>query len=309
MSSTLRENKDRSTTRTAKSRITKEKLYPYLWILPSVLLSTTIIAVPVVDLFITAFSEVSGAGIRQGFAGLDNFTALFQTNTFLMVLKNTLVWTVGIVSVTIILSLAIAILLNQQFFARGIVRAALIFPWAASLLITSVIWRYILDFRYGTLNLVLKRLGLIDQNINWLTEPSIALAAMIGVGILVSVPFASFILMAGLQSIPAELYDAAKVDGAGSWARFIYITLPQLRSALTIAIVLNTIYVFNSFPIIWIITRGEPLNQTDIVFTYLYKLGFEQRQLGEAAAVSVISFIVLLAFAILYVSLATGREE
>lgn len=285
----------------------RKAFYPYLWILPSLLLMVAIIVVPIIDLFITSFSEVSLSGIRRGFNGLDNYTALFQDDTFLMVVKNTLIWTVSIVAISTFLSLGIATLLDQRFFGRRMVRSALMLPWAVSLLITAIIWEWILNFRYGILNLILKTLGLINQNINWLAEPFTSFPAMIGVGIFVTIPFTSFVVLAGLQSISAELYDAAKVDGANKWARFLYVTLPLLKPVLTVSIVLNTIYVFNSFPIVWAMTRGEPLNKTDIVFTYLYKLGFEQRQMGEAAAVSVLSFVMLLSFSVVYVTLVARR--
>ena len=229
-----------------------------------------IIVVPIIDLFITSFSEVSISGLRQGFNGVENYVALFQDPVFPRVLINTVIWTVAIVGITIILSLGIASLLNEEFVGRRLVRSALIVPWAVSLLITAVIWKWIFDFRYGTLNLILKELGMIEKNVNWLAQPATSFPAMIAVGIFVSLPFTSFVLLAGLQAISAELYDAARVDGANRWKRFVYITLPQLRPTLTVAVVLNTIYVFNSFPIVWAMTRGEPLNKTDIIFTYLY---------------------------------------
>ncbi len=286
-----------------------KKLYPHLWILPSVVLMVAIILVPIIDLFITSFSEVSFSGLRQGFNGVDNYVSLFQDPVFPRVLANTVVWTVAIVGITIILSLGVANLLNEKFVGRRLVRAALIVPWAVSLLITAVIWKWIFDFRYGTLNLALQELGIVRENVNWLAQPATSFPAMIIVGIFVSLPFTSFVLLAGLQAISAELYEAAMVDGANRWKRFVYVTLPQLRPTLTVAVVLNTIYVFNSFPIVWTMTRGEPLNKTDIIFTYLYKLGFEERQLGEAAAVSVISFLILVAFSASYVWLATREES
>ncbi len=268
-----------------------------------------IIVVPIIDLFITSFSEVSVSGLRQGFNGVENYVSLFQDPVFPRVLINTVVWTVAIVGITIVLSLGIANLLNEKFVGRRLARAALIIPWAVSLLITAVIWKWIFDFRYGTLNLTLQELGIIETNVNWLAQPATSFPAMIAVGIFVSIPFTSFVLLAGLQAISAELYEAARVDGANSWKRFVYVTLPQLRPTLTVAVVLNTIYVFNSFPIVWAMTRGEPLNKTDIIFTYLYKLGFEQRQLGVAAAVSVISFLILVTFSASYVWFVTRRES
>jgi multiple sugar transport system permease protein len=294
--------------RSAKKGLGGRNLYPYLWILPSVVLMVAIIVVPIIDLFITSVSEVSFSGVRGEFNGGANYVSLFQDPVFPRVLINTLVWTVAIVGITIILSLGIASLLNEKFVGRRLVRAALVVPWAVSLLITAVIWKWIFDFRYGTLNLILKELGIIENNVNWLAQPVTSFPAMIAVGIFVSLPFTSFVLLAGLQAISAELYEAARVDGADRWKRFRHVTLPQLRPTLTVAVVLNTIYVFNSFPIVWAMTKGEPLNKTDIIFTYLYKLGFEQRQLGEAAAVSVISFLILVTFSASYVWFVTRRE-
>lgn len=295
--------------RSARKDRAGKTVYPYLWILPSVLLMVAIIVVPIIDLFITSFSEVSFSGVRGEFNGGANYVALFKDPVFPRVLINTLVWTVAIVGITIILSLGIASLLNEEFVGRRLVRAALIVPWAVSLLITAVIWKWIFDFRYGTFNLILKEAGIIEGNINWLAEPSTSFPAMIAVGIFVSIPFTSFVLLAGLQAISAELYEAAKIDGADKWKSFLYVTLPQLRPALTVAVVLNTIYVFNSFPIVWAMTRGEPLNKTDLIFTYLYKLAFVERQLGEAAAISVVSFLLLITFAASYVSLVTRSGD
>jgi multiple sugar transport system permease protein len=305
----LRRSSTEHAGRIAKRGRVVKSVYPYLYILPSVILMAGIIAVPIIDLFITSFSEVSSAGIRRGFNGVDNYVALFQDPVFPRVLINTLVWTVSIVGITVILSLGIANLLNSQFVGRRIVRAAVVIPWAVSLLITAVIWRWIFDFRYGTFNLMLTKAGITEANVNWLNQPSTSFPAMIAVGIFVSIPFTSFVLLAGLQAISAELYEAASIDGAGKWQRFRYVTLPQLKPPLTVAVVLNTIYVFNSFPIVWAMTRGEPLNRTDIIFTYLYKLGFEQRQLGVAASISVISFLILISFSAFYVWFVTRKED
>jgi multiple sugar transport system permease protein len=166
-----------------------------------------------------------------------------------------------------------------------------------------------LDYNYGSLNLLLRKLGIIEENIYWLAKASSSFPAMIWVAILVTIPFTSFLLLAGLQSISKDLYEAADVDGAGGWSRFMHITLPLLKSPLTVSVVLNTIYVFNSFPIVWSITKGDPVNKTDLVTTYLYKLAFQSYKMGQAAAVSVISFVILLIFAIVYVSLSFRKEE
>jgi multiple sugar transport system permease protein len=196
----VRELLSRASAKYARRSARKEGLggrtvYPHLWILPSVALMVAIIVVPIIDLFITSFSEVSISGLRQGFNGVENYVALLQDPVFPRVLINTVIWTVTIVGITVILSLGIASLLNEEFVGRRLVRSALIVPWAVSLLITAVIWKWIFDFRYGTLNLILKELGIIEKNVNWLAQPATSFPAMIAVGIFVSLPFTSFVFV------------------------------------------------------------------------------------------------------------------
>jgi multiple sugar transport system permease protein len=284
---------------------------PYLWIAPSVLLITIVIFLPIFELFVTSFSKISLAGIRKGFIGFRNFTDLFTApgSSFMQVLYNTLKWTIAVVGISTVLSMGIALLLNEKFHGRRYVRAALIFPWATSLIITSAIWKYIFDFNYGMFNLILTKINIINDNIYWLANARISFSVLIWVGIFVTIPFTSFVILAGLQSIPDVLYESCSIDGANRFWKFYYITFPLLRESLTVSTVLNVIYVFNSFPIIWTITKGDPANQTDTVITYLYKLAFLTHQVGQAAAVSVISFIVLLTFSIIYVSIVMRRAD
>ena len=285
------------------------KLSVYLWILPSLVLISGIVLIPVFELFRTSLSEVSRAGIVKGFNNFENFTSLFIDNTFLMVLKNTLIWTVVVVGVSTILSLGISLLLNAKLIGRSIVRAAIILPWATSLVITASVWKWIFDYNYGTLNIILSKLHLITDNIYWLASSSTSFPIVLWAGIFDTIPFTAIVLLAGLQSIPEDLYEAANIDGAGAWGKFTHITLPMLKQSITVTTVLNIIYVFNAFPIIWTITRGEPLNQTDTVVTFLYKQAFQANKMGQAAAISVVSFLILMAFSLLYVTLSMRRED
>lgn len=293
-----------------KRKFTLEKAIssPYLWILPSLILMVVVTFIPIAELFITSVSEISLAGVRKGFNGIANYRTIFADPTFYMVLKNTLIWTIVVVGVSTVMSMGIALLLNQRFPGRRIVRAALIIPWSVSLIITAAIWKWILDYNYGTLNYLLTKLHVVDEGIYWLADPALSFPAMMGVGIFVTLPFTSFVILSGLQSISYDMYEAASVDGANARKRFFHITLPLLRQPLTISLVLNTIYVFNSFPIIWTMTQGDPVNKTDTVITYLYKLAFKSNSMGEAAAVSVISFLILLTFTIIYVYSIMRKE-
>ena len=209
-------------------------------------------------------------------------------------------WTIAVVVLSTILGFMLALVLNNKFRGRKIARAIVVFPWATTLVIQASVWNFIINKDYGTLNTLLMRIGLIDSPVNWTPTPGAYFAWEIACGIFVTIPFVTFCVLSGLQSIDASYYEAATVDGANYWQKLFRITLPLVRSSLTVSTVLNIIYVFNSFPIIWTMTKGDPANHTDTLVTYLYKLGFYNGRQGEAAAVSVIGFLILLVCASVY---------
>ncbi|MDQ0396392.1 carbohydrate ABC transporter permease [Labrys monachus] len=282
---------------------------PYFLILPSFLMAAFIILWPLYQIGQISLHDVNRFGMLREFSGLANFQALFADPDFLAALWRTLIWTLGVVLGTLIVSVPIALILNDDFYGRSIARVIIMLPWAVSLAMMAIVWRWALNGESGMLNSGLRGLGLIHTNIEWLAQGSTAFPMQILIGILVSIPFTTTIFLGGLSSVPDELYDAAAVEGAGRWQQFRHITLPLLRPFINIALVLNVIYVFNSFPIIWVTTQGGPANSTDILVTYLYKLGFRIGKLGEASAVSMITFGLLLVFTIIYVRLAMREEK
>ena len=276
------------------------KAEPYMWILPSIILMFIFIIIPIGFVFRMAFSQVTKAGLVKGFIGFKNFEKVLGGAKFGMVLKNTVIWTLYVVILSTILGFILALLLNNEFKGRKIARAIVVFPWATTLVIQASVWKFIIDIDYGALNTLLKTLGIISTNINWTPTPEAFLAWEIACGIFVTIPFVCFTTLSGLQSIDASLYEAATVDGANYWHQLFKLTLPLVKPSLTVATVLNIIYVFNSFPIIWTITKGDPAYQTDVLVTYLYKLAFYNGRQGQAAAISVIGFVILLACASVY---------
>lgn len=280
---------------------------PYVLVLPGFVLATLIIAWPLWQIGLLSVSEVNRFGIPRGLVGGANFAAVLADPEFLRAALRTAVWTVGVVGGTILVSFPVALVLARDFHGRGLARVIIMLPWAMSLTMMAVVWRWALNGESGLLNSGLRGLGLLDRNVQWLAEAATAFPMQILIGILVSVPFTVTIFLGGLASIPDDLYEAAELEGARPWQAFREITLPLMRPFVNIAVVLNTIYVFNSFPIIWVTTQGGPANGTDILVTYLYKLGFRLGRLGEAAAVSLIMFAILLALTILYVALASRR--
>ena len=280
-----------------------------LWMIgPSLVLTLFIIGYPVYDLINASIHEVNRFGQLRGFVGLEHFSNLFADPLFRGALWNTLIWTVGVVLGTILISVPVALILNDDFAGRGIARVIVMLPWAISLTMTAVVWRWTLNGQAGMLNATLFQLGLLDGPVEWLARAETAFPIEIGIGILVSIPFTTTVFLGGLSSMPEDIYEAARIDGATAWQRFRHLTLPLLRPFINIALVLNIIYVFNSFPIIWVLTQGGPANQTDILVTYLYKLAFRFGRLGEASAVSLVMFAVLLAFTVVYAVLLMRGE-
>ena len=289
---------------------TYNKIEPYIWIAPSIILMAIFIIIPIGTVFRMAFSHVSKAGLIKGFAGFENFVDVLTSEKFSMVLKNTVVWTVLVVVLSTVLGFILALLLNNEFKGRKVARAIVVFPWATTLVIQASAWKFIVNTDYGALNTLLKSLGIINQNINWTPTPEAWFAWEIACGIFVTIPFVCFTVLSGLQSIDSSYYEAATVDGANYWQQLFNITVPLVKPSLTVATVLNIIYVFNSFPIVWTMTKGDPASRTDTLVTYLYKLAFYNGKQGEAAAVSVIGFCILLVCASIYMisTLKKGDE-
>ena len=280
----------------------------YLWLAPCLILLILFVLMPVLEVFRMAFSKISPANLLKEFGTLENFQYLFRQKVFGRVMLNTAIWTVAIVGISIVLSIILALVLNEKFKGRAFHRTVLLLPWATSLLITSAAWKYILNTEYGALNALLLKLSLIKKAINYLGDPVSAFTWMIIVGIVVTIPFMTFTLLSGLQSISEDYYEAAVIDGANFWDKLFKITLPLLRPSINVTIVLNVIYVFNSFAIVNTITAGAPANQTHTISTYLYYLAFNKNKYGASAALSLVSFVILSIFAVIYMKTQMKEE-
>ena len=289
--------------------LVRHKWEPYLWLLPSILIMTIFVVFPIGIVFKLAFSEISKAGIVGGFVGLANFRDAVSDPVFGTVMMNTIVWVISVVGLSTLLGFIMAMVLNQEFKGRKLARSIVVFPWATSLVIQASIWNYIIKFEYGNLNNVLLNLGIIRQAINWRASYQIEFMWECGVGIFVTIPFVTFCVLSGLQSIDAAYYEAATVDGASFWQKLFHVTIPLVRPSLTVSTVLNIIYVFNSFPIVYTITKGAPAHKTDTLITYLYMLAFYDQRKGPATALSVIGFVILCLVAGVYMMVSMRKER
>ncbi|MGW7024795.1 carbohydrate ABC transporter permease [Streptomyces decoyicus] len=278
---------------------------------PVVLVIGVIIGYPLVRGVFLSLTDANEANVERNigvnhlpatykFTGLDNYRAVLSDSVFWDRLGWTLLWTVGCVSLTFLIGLALANMLNRTLRGRTFYRLALILPWAIPAFISVFTWRMLYNEKSGILNKLLAGGG-IDA-IPWLNDPTWAKLSVIAVNVWLGVPFMLVALLGGLQSIPGELYEAAEMDGAGPWQRFRNITVPGLRAVSSTVILLSTIWTFNMFPVIFLLTRGGPGDATEILVTYAYRLSFidSPRNFSESAAWGVLILVLLSVVAVVY---------
>ncbi|GAA1230794.1 carbohydrate ABC transporter permease [Oryzihumus leptocrescens] len=280
-----------------------------LWLGPALLLIGGVVVLPAVELVRASLSRFSITGLRLGDAGTRNYTAVLQHPMLGTVVLNTVIWVVAVVALTVVISLGVAQFLTKDFWGRTVVRWAVIVPWAASLVITAKTFVMIYDYYYGTLNLLLGAVGL--GPVDFLGSDAWIMASMVLVGVFVSIPFTSYVFVAGLNATPVEVYEAARVDGAGPFQTWWRITLPLLRPALLVAVVLNIINVFNSFPIIYVLNDRNPGFGHDTTITFMYKLAFKsaEKDVGMSAAAGVFNVLLILVVVVVYLRFTRWREE
>ena len=284
------------------ARRAKRALAPLPWLAPALLLIAFVVLWPVWEMFTTSREHIDSYGFNLGSYGWKNYSTLFADPNLGSVMARTVLWTIAILAITVLISLALAQLLNRAFPGRRVVRWALIAPWAASVMMTAIVFRWMLDPNNGVINVFLHQIGVVkDYNgsqASWLGNPTAALWWMIGVAVFVSVPFTTYALLAGLSSIPSDVYEAARMDGAGPARTYFSITFPLLRPALLVAVLINLMNVFNSFPIIWTMTGGGPDYQTSTSTVYMYSL--KEFNIGESGALSVVNFGVVILIVLVF---------
>jgi len=295
----------------ALRRLNLARLAPLLWLGPAIALIGVVVLWPVVVMVQSSFQQIGGEGFVAGYNGVTNYRNLFNEPDFVPVLLRTLVWVVVVVTVTVLMSLGLAQLFHQRFPGRRVTRWALIIPWAASVMMTALIFKWALDPDVGVVNVILHHLGVIRQlgsgQADWLGNPASALAWMMGVAIFVSLPFTTYAILSGLQGIPGDVYEAASIDGATSWKSYLAVTLPLLRPAILVATLINVINVFNSFPIIWEMTRGGPGYETATSTIYMVEL--KQGDVGQSASMSVFNFLLVIVIVLIYLSTTRWKEQ
>ncbi|MBN1964182.1 MAG: sugar ABC transporter permease [Anaerolineae bacterium] len=269
-----------------------------LLILPSVLLTLGLIFWPIVNTLLMSFQDINLARPgHESFVGLENYANHLTDDFFWETIGRTAYFTFVSVGLEVILGVAIAMLLTQQLRGWRFLRLSIIIPWAVPTVVSATIWRWIFNADYGALNGLLYQFGVIDSYVPWLADPQRAMNLVIIADVWHSVPFVVLIISAAMASLPVDIYDAAAIDGANAWQRFARITMPLLRPALMVVLVIRTVEAFRVFDIIYTITRGGPVNGAMVISYLTYEETFRFLRLGSGAALSflVSAFILLLA--------------
>ncbi len=280
---------------------------PYLYILPALVVVLSIIVFPLLYAFSISFQKVVGQ--TQTFIGLANYLNILKSDFFWQSTGRTLYFTVVSVGLEFFIGLGVALLLHEDFRGRGLLRGLLILPWALPTVVNGILWAWIYDANYGALNGLLKELSLIDTYIIWLGHPLRAMNSVIVADVWKNFPMIALLLLAGLQTIPGALYEAATIDGAGRFQRFRAITLPALKPAMLVALVLRTMEAFKVFDIIYTMTKGGPANGTQVISYYTYVTTFQFTKFGYGAALSYLIALVIFCLAMVYFRLLRTNEE
>jgi multiple sugar transport system permease protein len=273
-------------------------LFAYLLLLPALLLTASIIVYPIISAVDLSFQDVkiSKVGRERSPWTLDNYDKLFHSDDFYQSIEVTVKLVLLVTVFSFVLGLCTALMVNQKFRGRTIARLLVALPWAVPSVVAAVAWWWMFDSSFGLINWALIRLGVISETITWLSRPNEAFFVVVVVMVWKAYPFVSVMMLAGLQSIPVELYDAAKVDGANAWKRFLYITMPGLRSVRGIALILVLLWVFRDFPIIYLLTGGGPFRSTQTLAIMTYQEAFQFFRMGYASAIGVVTlFIAIIA--------------
>lgn len=299
--------------RNPNAREMKEANLAFLFIAPTLLIVGIVFVYPVLySLWLSLNRYNLNSSPNASFAGLHNYLLIF-TNTFyrtavLQTTWRTTIFTVISVPIELVLGLAFALLLNEEFRGRTIFRSVMIVPYAMLTISNGLVWNYILDPSYGVLNIVLQRWGLISNYQNWLGTPNGAMAWVIAADVWKTTPFMTIILLASLQTFPGNMYKAAEVDGAGALRRLRYITLPMLRPAILVALVLRTLGAFRVYDIIYVLTGGGPADSTNVISYYIYEQAFENFYIGFASAVAYLTTLVMVVIILLYLWLLRSES-
>lgn len=286
----------------------KKKLSPYILIAPVAIFMLIVYGYPLLLTFRYSFQEVSLIGETSKFVGLKNYIGVLTDQDFYATFLRTLKWTILTVLLKVLIGFFIAMILNGKIYIQKAYRFLVLIPWAIPQVVVSIIWSWILDGKYGYLNYYLGKLRLIDKPLMWLTDGNLAFVSTSFVDAWIGIPLVAMMFLSGLSSIPESLYEAAKVDGANKIQRFFNVTIPSMKKIILIVFTLTTIWTFNSFNIIYVLTGGGPIGATETLMIKIYQEAFGKYDLGVSATLSIIVFITLTIMSLFYWKQLEGED-
>ncbi|MDF2442071.1 MAG: multiple sugar transport system permease protein [Subtercola sp.] len=288
----------------------RTRLYQWLFVVPALLYIALFFLYPVVQNVLMGFQDYTTATFYTGkapFIGLDNYQAVISDATFWPTVRNTFVFVVCSVLAQFVLGMLIANFFKKKFPLGTTLRSLLLLPWLLPVIVSTALWRSLMDQDSGAINAILESVGIIDTGIPWLSSPAVALISVIIVNVWIGIPFNVTIIYGGLQEIPDELYEASAMDGAGPFRTFRSITWPLLRPTVNVVVLLGVIYTLRSLDIILGLTRGGPANSTQTLPTQSYFQSFQQFEFGQGAALS--NILILISFVFAFVYLRSNRRS
>ena len=281
----------------------------FVLLIPTLVLVFGVLLYPILYTLWLSFTDLRLSAPSSGsFIGLGNYIEALKNPEFLAAMRRTVYFALVTVPVETVLGLVIALVLNQKFVGRGFVRGLVILPWALPYVVNGAMWKWIYNANYGALNALLHQLGLIEKYQIWLGNPRTAFALVMLANIWKETPVAAILIQAALQNISAELYEAARVDGAGVFRRFFHITLPLLRPVIAVTMVVKTVWALKEFDLIYVITQGGPANATSVATYYTYLNTFKFLRFGYGSALAFILVAVSLVIALLYVKVVSVEQ-
>jgi len=287
-----------------------EVFFAAVLLLPTVAILALVIFYPLVQALLLSLKDASLLNATVApFTGLDNFEQLLGDEVFWTAVKNTLVLTTTSLGGSLVLGMSLALVLNENIPFRNFFRGIALIPWVVPGVVVALLTLYMFNSQVGVIDYVLVQLGVTERFVDWFGSTRNALWAIILANIWNQTPFYMLMFLAGLQTVPEDEYDAAKVDGANVLQRFRYVTLPNIRGVLAIVIALQVIWNFNNFDLIWATTEGGPVNATTTLTVHVYRMAFKSLDLGYAAAIGVVMLVALLLFSVFYVRAMERGEE
>ena len=278
----------------------RHRLLGLALIAPTVLVFCAVIVYPLISAIYLSLFSIYTPTMEGEWVGVDNFARLLGSDEFWRSLYNTLIWTVGTLSLQLVFGILVALMLHQNMLFRSLARSLVLFPYFLSTVVAVLVWRWLFNDLYGILNHLLMWAGILDMPVDWLGSMPNAMLSLIVVGAWKYFPFVVIAVLARLQTIPDELYEAARIDGAGPFARFFDVTLPQLKGVLVVIVLLRAIWDFKEFDLIYLLTGGGPVISTQTLPLMVYKEAFSLNQMGMASATAVLMMLVMLTFMIVY---------